>query len=416
MTAIRILILSFLIPAQFNLYIGSLYITPYRFVLLALAPYVFWLIIKKYHKTNWNLCDLFASAIFIWPIVAFSVNTSLAAGIESGGILTLETSVRKAFSKLMFLIVAILFLVGLPESITGRYFIREFAGNITGNIRDIFAAEQRLGIWRAVGPTDHPILFGTVCSSITAVVIAMAMRRARYWLILICSIGGAVLSASSAPILSLMAQFGLIIWAFTFKTVKNKWWLFFICFAIGYIAIDFLSNRNPIQVMFTYLLINPSTGYARYYMWINSFIVVAQSHLGMIFGYGYDNSIFDVITNSYQRILMQHTVDSFWLVQMLRYGTTILIFYTLFLFFTFKRTATQIKHIPEKKDKRLLQAWMFSAIAMTLIATTVHFWNQMSSIYMMVLAICVSGASQHGKRKKRSSAHTKSLSALPKSS
>lgn len=414
MNAIRILILSFLIPAEFGVVLGTLFISPYRFVLLALAPYTLWLIFRKAKRINWNSCDVFACTIFIWPVLAFGVNTSLGSAIESGGILALEMSIpyflvrlkvnsykrRKEFSHSMFLVVVMLFISGIPESITGHYFIREIAGNLTGFGRTVDATEQRLGIWRAVGPTDHPILFGAICASITAVAISLALRKMKYWIIVICAIGGAVISASSAPILSVLAQLGLLAWAFTFKAIKRKWLLFLACFAVAYIAINFLSNRDPIQVMFTYLLINPETGYARYYMWINSFQVVAQTDIGMFFGYGYDTSIFDVIEVVHQRVLMQHTVDSYWLVQLLRYGITMIVFFGIFLVLVFNKTFKKIKRIPEKKDRMLLQAWLFSAIAMTLIATTVHFWNQMSSIYMMVLAICVSGASQTYHRKK----------------
>ena len=306
---------------------------------------------------------------------------------------------RKEFTHLIFILVGILFIVGLPESITGRQYIREIAANIMGDTRSYFTSDQRLGIWRAAGPMDHPILFGSVCASITAVAISMALRKARYWVVLFFSIGGTILSASSGPLLSLIVQLGLIFWGTIFKGLKNRWWLFSILVVVGYITIDLISNRNPIQVMFTYLLINPSTGYARYHMWINSFQVVTQSELGMLFGYGYDKSIFNVIESNYYRILMQNTIDSFWLVQMVRYGMIMVVLFVLFLLLTFIRTAKTIKNTSERKDKKLLQAWLFSAVAMTLVASTVHFWEQILCIYMMVLAICVCSTNKKHPRK-----------------
>lgn len=416
MIAIRMLILSLLIPREFSITIGTLFLPTYRVLIIAFAPYVIWLFFKRFKKINWNVCDLLAIIIFTWPIIAFFANTGLAAAVESGGAIAIEMAVpyflvrlnvssyrdQKAFSRIMFLLVAILFFTGLPEAFTGRNFIHEIAYSITGNGVGFGdgLGEQRLGIWRSSGPMDHPILFGTLCASITAVAIAMALRQNKYWLALIFSLGGVVFSASSGPLLAVLVQFALVAWTILSRGVKRKWWLLIASVTVIYIAVDLASNRSPFEVMFTYFLINPDTGYARYYMWINSFIVVSQSTFGMVFGYGYDVSIFDVLENNYFRILMQHTVDSFWLVQMLRYGMTMALLFSVFLILHFRTTIKNIGRLRDKRDKNLLQAWLIGAIAMTLLAATVHFWGQMICIYMMILALCM-GREHSGKSKRQ---------------
>jgi hypothetical protein len=135
-----------LLPEEFGVSTGDLFISPYRFVLLGLAPYVFWLFFQKSHSINWNRCDALAVMLFIWPLIALTVNSNIWVTMESGGVFVLEMAVpyflirfhvnsyrsRKIFSKQMFFIVAVLFIVAIPETLTGRHFIHEFASRLVG--------------------------------------------------------------------------------------------------------------------------------------------------------------------------------------------------------------------------------------------------------------------------------------------
>jgi hypothetical protein len=404
MNAIRILLLSFLIPSEFNFILESFVLSAYRLILIFLIPYVVWSILTKTRAVRWNACDAFALAIGVWPMIAFGLNTGMGAAFESGGILALELVLpyllirlninthqqRIAFSKVLFLVVAILFFLGLPESISGRHFTHELASALSGaNYNG--SPEQRFGIWRAMGPTDHAIIFGTLCAIAMATAIAMAKRRPKFWFIAIFSGAGALMSASSAPILAVMVQLAMLAWVRITRGRKNRWWLLLGLFLAFYIVVDILSNRDPIRVMFTYLLLNPETGYARYYMWVNSFEVVAQSTWGLFFGYGYDIGIFAIIENQYWRHLLENTVDSFWLVMMLRFGLTSLLLFSIFVILVLARSLRYVFDRHHKRKRHFMQAWFITAFAMTLIATTVHFWGYMASMYMMVLAVCVGG-------------------------
>ncbi|RBP52941.1 hypothetical protein [Arenicella xantha] len=411
MTAIRILIFSFLIPDEFSLTLGSLVLSGYRIVLIALAPYILWLMLKRGHDVDWNHCDVMACIVFIWPTLAFGLNTGLTAAIESGGVLALEMGVpyllvrlnvnnydeRKKLATSFLTMVTILFLVGLPEAITGQHFTHEIAAQLTGQSYTGIA-DQRYGIWRAIGPMDHAILFGTLCASFVVIAITLAQRQRKFWPAVFFAGGGAVISASSAPILAILVQLGMLTWALLLRRHANKWWLLLLLFLVFYVFVDILSNRDPVRVMFSYLLINPATGYARYYMWINGIEVLTQSTWGMVFGYGYDISIFDVIDDFYSRNLMQNTVDSYWLVLMLRYGATMAALFAVFLLFVLRRSLKQTRRLSKRKDRRLMQAWFISAFAMTLIASTVHFWGQMACVYVMVLAACVGRTPPRRKR------------------
>ncbi len=92
MLRFKILFLFILIPREFNFFIGFLSLTPYRLLLLALAPFVLFSIVSK-RRFRWEVPDTIIVLFSIWPIFALTANTGLLKGIESGGILFLELSI-----------------------------------------------------------------------------------------------------------------------------------------------------------------------------------------------------------------------------------------------------------------------------------------------------------------------------------
>jgi len=418
MTAIRILVLSFLIPSEFNFTLGSLVLNPYRLVLICLAPYMIYLTISKSRNVEWGLSDALALAIGTWPIIAFTLNTDLSTGLESGGILALELILpyflirlnvntheqRIAFAKTLFLMVSVLFLLGLPDAIFGRHFIRELSGILAGSPYSGIP-EQRFGIWRALGPTDHGIIFGTLCATAFPAAVILAKKHPKFWVVAVLSVGGTIISASSAPILAMTVQLGMLVWARLTQGLRFRWWLLLGLFIVFYFIIDIISNRDPIRVMFTYLLINPQTGYARYYMWTNSISVAAQSTWGLIVGYGYSTEIFSIIDNFYWRNLLEHTIDSFWLVLMLRFGVTSVLLYLILVILVFSKSLNYVFSSNRRRDRYFMQAWFIAAFAMTLIAATVHFWGYVACVYMMLIAVCAGGKSKTRKRRRTKANH-----------
>ena len=413
MTALNILIFSFLIPNEFNFSIGAFTLSPYRLVLLCLTPYLVFKFLNHGSRIHWCAVDILALAACIWPTISFGLNTNFNAAIESGGIQTLELVVpyflvrftvnshrqRVIFSKTLFTMVAILFVLGLPEAIFGRHFTHELAGILTGKSYSS-QIENRFGIWRALGPTDHAIIFGSLCTITLSLAFVRACYRKGRWINVGLSAGGAVLSASSAPMLAIIAQVSMLVWAGLMRGKRYRWWLLLFLILLGYVTIDVISNRDPIRLMFSYLLLNPDTGYARYYMWVYSFEIVGQTTWGLLFGYGYDIGIFQLIDNAYWRNLLENTIDSFWLVVMLRFGTIGLILFLLLAVLSLARSLRYVFGSEQRHKRVFMQAWFISTFAMTLIATTVHFWGFMASFYMILLATCVGNFPPRSRRKR----------------
>lgn len=401
MTAIKILILSFLVPREFTVILGGMALSAYRLVLIALVPYLLLEMYRKGRSIHWNSCDLLALMVGFWPAISFTINTGFAKAVEAGGVLGLELIVpymlvrlsvnnydeRKQLATLLCLLTGALVLMGLPEAIAGRHYVHELAGAITGQFFET-SPEVRFGIWRALGPTDHAIIFGTICASSLATAVILTVRQPIYLLAAIASLGGAVISASSAPILVVLAQSAMLAWSWIFKT-RWKWLWLLITVVILYVLVDLASNRDPLRVMFTYLLLNPATGYARYEMWANSLVISSQTLTGFLAGYGHDDTVYDVVESVYMQNLMKRTVDSLWLVFLFRHGIIMLFLMGVFLFLIFKRVLKHTITLAERKDRRLMLGFFISAFAMTLIASTVHYWSMSACIYMLILAVCV---------------------------
>lgn len=397
MLKLQILLYSFIVPSEFSFNVSGLEITPYRLLLMALFPYIiFGLFTNK--NTRWHLCDLLALGVCVWPMIALLANTGIGQSIESGGILFLETFVPyflarlsitnydrlKAISMTVFHIIIILVCLGLLDIITGRHITHEIAQAITGNVHRI-TGDQRFGIIRAIGPVDHSIIYGSICATGIAIAIAFYRRRAKYFPMVIISILGVITSLSSAPLLTMVAQIGLLTWSKLFSGNRKKWIFLSLAIIFVYIVIDILSNRDPFKVMFSYLLFNEHNGYVRYNMWANSLYLSTLTFFNGIFGYGFSTDMFDLLANSFWSNLMKRTVDSYWMVILLRYGWVMLLLNVAFIFTVFKRNLDLGRRTKSKRQRILNEAWLVAVISFSLLACTVHFWGATISFYMFIL-------------------------------
>lgn len=413
--SLKVLLFCFIVPREFAFFIGELQLTPYRLVLIIVSFPLLWLYLTNSTKRLFFF-DACALATFIWPLFAYSVTSGLETSLESGGVLFLETAVPyflcryaisnyrqlKSLAVTLFISIGILALVSPVEMLTGHYFIHDLSASITGNVFDLDAS-QRLGLWRAMGPMSHPIVLGFFCASGIALSFTMAQRERRFYIAFVLCLVGTLVSLSSAPILAAVAQFGLIAWSRFFTGHQHKWLLLALLAILLYVLIDIYSNRDPFRVMFSYLLFNSGTGYARYYMWIYATEVANHDWLSMLVGYGNSDIWASYIENSYWSWALQHSLDSYWLVQLIHFGWPYLILHMLFLISLFRQYWQSQQSTKRTKNRRILEAWMFSAAAMTLVACTVDFWGQSASLYYIILAVMGCKIERKRLRRKRPS-------------
>lgn len=413
MWKLQALLYSFLIPKEFSVVLGTLNLSTYRVLLILLGPWVFWrLFIKRSFK--WQALDTVALAVCIWPFIALSINSDIVTAIESGGVLFLETFIPffatrlvvykydhlVSLSKTLLIVASIMALTALPEAITGTPFVHELASLFTGNTFS-YSPESRLGIWRSYGPTDHPIILGSICASALPIGLAISRRRSILKGMTALSLSGVIASASSGPLLSVVAQASLYIWSRITRGVAHKWWyLMFLLIAI-YLIIDILSDRDPFRVMFSYLLFNEHNGYVRYNMWLNSFYLAGHSIQSFFVGYGFSTEMMSLLDNMFWTRLMSASVDSYWMVILLRYGAPMLILSVLWVVLVFRANVRNYRRQHRKRERVLLQAWLITAFSLSLVACTVHFWGSTASLYFIAMGATSMGARRSSRRSLR---------------
>jgi len=367
---------------------------------------------KRVRHLCWRIEPLCLSSVIdsICPLAC--LNTGLATGIESGGILFLETFVPffitrlvvykyahlMTLSKTLLIISSVLALLALPEAISGVPIAHKLASLITGN-PFVHSPEVRFGIWRSYSLTDHPIVLGSICATALPIGLAISRRRRLVAGMSGLSFFGVIASASSGPILSVVAQASLYIWSLITKGRPHKWWLLLLAIGLLYIFIDVLSNRDPFRVMFSYLLFSEHNGYVRYNMWINSFFLASQSFQSMLVGYGFSVEMMSLLDNHFWSNLMATSVDSYWLVILLRYGVTMLLLSVVMLILILRANIRNYRRYRLREQRLLVQAWFIATISLSLVACTVHFWGSTASLFFVVLAATAMSKKSSAKQK-----------------
>jgi len=411
--------LLIIMPREFNIDLGIFGLSPYRFWLLILTPFLIKSLFTN-RKFKWQSFDYFALSLCIWPSFALLINTGLQTAIESGGIVFLElftpyfltrqvitsySSLRLITKQLLYLI-AVIALIGVPEAITGTHYAHDFLRAMTGN-SVVTLDDTRLGLTRASSLTDHPILLGSI--SATGVVLAFSLikQHFKYALLATTSVLGVIASVSSAPLLGLLSQVVLLIWSKIFSGKTNKWQLLVIAIVALYIIIDLLSDRDPFRVMFSYLLFNAHNGYVRYYMWVNSIFLANQTIISSMFGYGFSTDMFQLIDSFFFANLMSESIDSFWLVNLLRYGWPMFMLLTIFVILIFRQSIKSTQKQKKARNRQLLTAWFIAAVSLTLISLTVHLWGSSSSFFMFVMACAATSFRAKSSRRPNSKLESK---------
>ena len=156
----------------------------------------------------------------------------------------------------------------------------------------------------------------------------------------------------------------LVIWFSVSRGLRNRTLYFAVGCVAAYIFIDVFSNRTPVQVIFDYAALNPWTGYYRTLIWQFGWADFLSSP---IVGIGY---------NDWARpIWMSASVDTFWLILLLRYG--LLAVAPLVLGIGMSLHQSLMRYFPKTEvELDLAYFWLASLISLLIAGFTVHFWEQ----------------------------------------
>lgn len=319
---ILIIVVGLFIPEELSFYLLGLRLTVVRLMFLLLSPF---LLIKAANKLSaglyrFVLSDFLVVAAGAWFLIAPAQIDNAASALNHAGPIVLEFCVAYFLTRLMlsedgaplsFISalcrgISISALVGGLDPLTNSRFSHDLAARLTAPMHsiDAWTDRYRLGLLRAFGPLEHPILFGFVC--VVGLLLALSNPvRGRLFAIISCSIG-AFLSLSSAPIQVMIMGLALLTYDRLFSGWRQRW-LALAAAILTIVLASFVLSNNPIGFIISHLTFSPESGYYREWTWRH---VLAHLSKSPWFGMGFGELPPDI----------NHSIDSLWLVLSIQFG------------------------------------------------------------------------------------------------
>lgn len=390
-TPVVLYLLTVFLPLNFN--IGPLAMNGLRVLLLVLIiPLTINLISGKYGRILWT--DVLFFLHMLWAAVALSVNNpSLvvqnigSTSIEFiGGYVLARAYIRTiddatALTRGLIIMVICSLPFAFYEAQTGRPILLNTLNKLPGfySLPDV-SSEKRWGLFRTQTMFAHPIHYGIFCTlalSLTYVGLKGILKTSSRLLFTVLIMLGIFFSLSSGAQIAAVLQIGLIFWAWLFRKVGARWLILAGLAIAGYILVDLLSNRTPMQVFTSYLTFSPDNASWRAitYDW------------GMRNVWG--SPIFGIGLNDWVRPdwMGPASIDNFWLLMAMRYGFPGIILLLLGFMLPIVRIAFR-NFGTEGNLWQYRRAWVITLAGLAFSLTTVAVW---ATAYSFVFFLFGSG-------------------------
>lgn len=383
-----LILVSFLCPTEFSLYIAGLRLPPHRLALLILFPVAIARLVASPGQRIRSFDILF---IFygLWTLSVYSLHSG-KEGFVYGGSLALEalggyfvarafvrtTDQLRATMRASILAIIAAMLVAVPETLLGQIFTHDLLRQITGYHHPI-GVETRLGLTRAYGTFDHPIHYGTFCAALLALFWYAESRTTNRRINAGTMTFATFLGLSSAPMLCLGLQGGMLVWERATRSIKARMALTLSALAAVYIAMSMLSNRSPIAFIATGMTLDPWTGFYRLQIWEAGLQNVwASPWTGIGLG-------------DWERPwwMISDTVDAFWLVTGMRQGIPAFLLLALAIILLARSVLKRRWRHADGQAQRIAMGWMMSLIALSLVGATVHYWNVLHTFFFFFIGL-----------------------------
>ena len=373
--ALLITVLFTLIPVAVKL--ASLRLTPMMIMLMImLIPMTYGWLRRRYGPIV--LPDILILGFSAWSVFALVVNHGLVEAIQPAGISFLSTFgayllgralVRDKLAwlrltKVLFVTLIIMTPFLLFESITGTKPLIKLMSLFGGGVPPV-QMSRRMGLARAQGSFEHPILLGIFVASlmsITAYSLAGGNKRLRMILPIALSSVGVFCTLSTGPLLSLNIQFFLMIYGKIFRFLKKRWKILIISTVILYFVVNLFTTRSPFHTFVRYATFSSQSSYNRILIWQFGTQSV-RNHFWFGIGLG-----------EWERPrFMSGSMDNFWLVQAVRYGFPAFFMYAGAFLTGMMRLARAELH--DEQLHLFRQGVIFSFVGTMVAVVSVHLWN-----------------------------------------
>ena len=377
---ILLLILVIMVPIEFSFQLGPLFLPPARIFLVITT----FMILPHLSTLKLRAFDWFFIGHVAWVCVANILIYGPGQSIQMSGSYVLEfltvyfaariylQTVEHIRSVILLIVIMVLLsaALALPEALTGVRFIHDLGRSITGIVYK-FDPEMRMGITRAASFFEHPILYGTFCASSFSLmwfVTSPAQRIVLAPLIMFAT----WLSASSAPLLTLMVQILLLaIERFTRHIRRRDKLLGWVAGAFA-LVMQIFTGRGVVGLVML-LTINPGTAYTRRAQWNFAIDDVMR------------NPWFGFVPSTYTRpFWLAPSIDNWWLLIMMRSGIPSLILLALSALFLWIAIA---RRDGPPLFRNLRTGWGMMMIALILGAATVTFFGKLQPLFAFYMGM-----------------------------
>lgn len=392
-------ILTICMPPTIAFYLGNFLITPYRILVIALAP-VLLIRLSRVAKNESILPDLFIVFFGFWTVVCFNLN--LENPIERSGQFFLETifaylvgriyvrniTTLLSVIKLMMIIAFVALALAIPEAVTRQKFILDWTSAITGVPYTDYAlgTDVRLGLRRPQVFFSNPILFGLFCSLLLPFVWYFSRTLlGRTWRTIGLLLATAI-SLSTAPLLALNVQVVMVTVESLTRGLKKRWTYILGGTAILMAIVNTVAKGGVIGVLLNYLTFNLVSSYNRVHIWNWGWYNIGQ------------NPLFGLDTNYWVRPrFMKVSIDNFWIFITMQGGLPALIFLcTAIGLITWRLSKLDLDKLPARFSKART-AWFFSFYALAFSGFSVMFFGAMQPLFFFMLGIGAGVAQGFGK-------------------
>jgi hypothetical protein len=374
--ALKAVLMLLFLPEELSFFIADLRLSPQRAILLMLTPIVVAQLVRKILAGRYRFVasDLFVPLAAIWMFIGTTVTYDFGDALKHSGPIALEyfvsymaarvlLSERKqslVFVSWLCVIISIVALDALVDTSTGRWFTHEVLGQITGYSVVIYNDDSfRLGLLRASGPLEHPILLGFTCA--IGLLIAFAVDVAlRPFCIVVCALGVAI-AFSSAPQQSVIMGLGLMAYGRLTAAMPGRWMLL-VGLTVVSLAVVFSTMDSPFGHIIAAMTMTPATGFFRLYVW---------NGLGPLI---LDNPYFGVPQLLSDQVY-KGSVDSLWLLLSLLYGMPCAVFTGLAMIGACSRPTSGPRALLTYSESRLGMALGIVIFLIIFAGFTVHFWG-----------------------------------------
>lgn len=332
-------------------------------------------------------CDVLAFATGIWMVVAAFCAVGTKALPTSGGealdflggyliarAFFFGRPALDTFIRVLKTVTIIAIIFGIADSLSGRLIVHDTIGTLV-NASEWPHAGMRHGTVRAASTFDHEILFGVFCALSSSVFLYWEQSALKRALIVGACFVGCLLSLSSAAVMAFL----IVCSAYTYDQLMRRFswrwnvlWLLCGLFVSAFVMVA----QNPLGWLISHLTFDPQTGYFRMMIWDTGFSYIAQAPL---FGYGYELFYNDFLDG---------TVDTIWLLQMLRFGIPM---FVLFFMTNLAAVLPNRREIEIGRHDRYLdsmrRAFTLLLLVFMFAGLTVHFWNYMWMFWGLCLGV-----------------------------